>query len=80
MPYPSRFVHVATAFAAGILLTGPAVTAQFAGGGGGNQERPIVAAFDADKNGRLNTAERQAARQALTESVRAGGAGWSAGP
>ena len=75
MPHPSRFVRVATAFAAGVLLTGTAVSAQFAGGGGGNQERQIVAAFDADKNGRLNTAERQAARQALTESVRGGGGG-----
>ena len=75
MPHPSRFVRVATAFAAGVLLTGTAVSAQFPGGGGGNQERQIVAAFDADKNGRLNTAERQAARQALTESVRGGGGG-----
>lgn len=35
------------------------------GGGPGGQDLEVVAQFDADKDGRLNTAERQAARQAL---------------
>ena len=71
MPKPFRSV-VVTAFIAGVFLTGPLVTAQF-GGGGGSQERQVVAAFDADKDGRLNTAERQAARQALGGATRGGG-------
>jgi hypothetical protein len=54
------------------------VTAQL-GGGGGNQERQIVDAFDVDKNGRLNTAERQAARQALEASQGGGGRGRGGG-
>jgi hypothetical protein len=36
-----------------------------AGPVGGNQERPIVAQFDADKNGRLDSTERKAAREFL---------------
>ena len=41
----------------------------------GQQERQVVSQFDADKDGRLNTAEREAARQALGTSGfgRAGG-------
>src|SRR5688572_10240834 len=66
--YPSRFVHIATALAAGVLLTEAAVTAQFSGGGGAGQERAVVAAFDTDKNGRLDTVERQAARRVLEAS------------
>jgi hypothetical protein len=45
------------------------------GGGPGNQERQIVDQFDADKDGRLNAAERQAARQALGDSIGGRGAG-----
>ena len=40
-------------------------TAQIVRGGGAAQERPVVATFDADKDGRLNAAEREAARQSL---------------
>jgi hypothetical protein len=61
-------VHIATALAAGVLLTEAAVTAQFGGGGGAGQERAVVAAFDTDKNGRLDTVERQAARRVLEAS------------
>ena len=46
----------------------PVAAAQFpalVAGPGGQQDRPVVAQFDADKDGRLNTAERDAARQAL---------------
>ena len=75
MPQPSHCAHVVTALVTGALLTGPVLTAQFGGGGGGNQERQVVAAFDADKDGRLNRTERDAARQALGNSGRGGGPG-----
>ena len=75
MPQPFRSVPVVTAFVAGVLLTGPVVMAQFPGGGGGGQERQVVAAFDTDKDGRLNAAERQAARQSLGTFSRGGGRG-----
>jgi hypothetical protein len=48
------------------------------GPGGGNQERPIVAQFDADKNGRLNAAERARAVEFLSSN--AGAQGGRGGP
>ena len=44
-------------------------------GGPGNQERQVVAQFDADKDGRLNAAERQAARHALGDGMGGRGGG-----
>jgi len=45
------------------------------GGPGGSQDRPIVAQFDVDKDGRLNTAERKAALEFLSQSGGGGGRG-----
>jgi hypothetical protein len=76
MPHPARFLYVPAA------LSSPSpsqtVTAQpqvRRTGGPGTQNRPVVAEFDADKDGRLNAAEREAARQSLGATVagRAGG-------
>ena len=54
----------------------PDATAQLQGRGGpGQQERPVVAQFDADKDGRLNTAERKAARQSLARRLAVGRGG-----
>jgi hypothetical protein len=60
---------------AALMLVAPDVSGQVPGGGrGGAQERPVVAEFDADKDGRLNTAEREAARKALESTgARLGG-------
>jgi hypothetical protein len=61
-----RSLQTFGALLAALTLTVADAAAQFPGrAGGGGQERPIVAQFDADKDGRLNTAEREAARQAL---------------
>ena len=69
MPYPLRPYRGRSALlAATLVLVAAEATAQFPGGGrggGGSQDRAVVAEFDADKDGRLNTAERQAAREAL---------------
>ena len=46
-------------------------------GAGPGQERQVVAGFDTDKDGRLNTAEREAARAALAAAV--GGRGMGRG-
>ena len=78
MSQPIGSVQVVAAFVTGVLLTGSVVTAQFPGGGGGSQERPVVGAFDADKDGRLNTAERQAARR-RSPSLAGGRGGGAAG-
>ena len=52
-------------------------TAQLPGRAGGQQDRQVVSAFDADKDGRLDAAERSAAREALGPSGggRGGGRG-----
>ena len=51
------------------LAWAPAVSAQ-------GQERPIVARFDLDKDGRLNTAERKAAQDFITQQgINRGGRG-----
>ena len=68
MPHPARSLQVTVALLVALAVMVPVATAQFpalAGGRGGQQDRPVVAQFDADKDGRLNTAERDAARQAL---------------
>jgi hypothetical protein len=62
-------------FAAALMLMAPEASGQpFGAGRGPGQDRPVVAGFDADKDGRLNPTERQAARQALESSGRFGGA------
>jgi hypothetical protein len=53
--------------AAIVSLASPLAFAQFGGGGGGSQERPVVAQFDTNKDGRLDTAERKAAQAWLAE-------------
>ena len=54
--------------------------AQVPGGGrGGNRDRAVVAAFDADKDGRLNTTERQLARETLESRGVRGGRGGRGG-
>ena len=64
-------------FAAALLLISSGAAVQAQGGRGGNQDLAVVAGFDADKDGRLNAEERQAAREAL-ESAR-GGRGFGRG-
>ena len=84
MPDSCCLSHVRlTLVAALVLLVAAESSAQFRGGGrgGGSQERQIVAQFDADKNGRLDAAERQAARQVIGEGGggRGGGRGRGGG-
>ena len=78
MSHQSRVFCGRTALLVGALMVVAAdAAAQFQQGGrGGNQDRAVVAQFDADKDGRLNTAERQAARQALESG---GGRGFGGG-
>src|SRR5262245_2800591 len=79
--------HVARALSRALLLLtfaallAPGLVAQggqvivrtvVGGVGVGGQERPVVAQFDADKDGRLNTAERAAARTFLAQQPGAG--------
>ena len=76
MPHPARFLHVTAAlFVALTVAEGTAQPQVRRTGGPGTQNRPVVAEFDADKDGRLNAAEREAARQSLGATVagRAGG-------
>lgn len=49
------------------------------GPGGGAQDRPIVAQFDADKNGRLDANERKAALEFLSQPGNAGRGGFGGG-
>jgi hypothetical protein len=70
--------------AALVLAARDASTAQFprggrGAGGGGSQDRAVVAEFDADKNGRLDAAEREAARQSLSQSGGGRGGGGRGG-
>ncbi|MCC7042929.1 MAG: CotH kinase family protein [Acidobacteria bacterium] len=70
---------------ASLSLSTPDVSAQFGPGGGGGRgggrggmgggERVIVPQFDTDKDGRLDTAERQAAREWLATQGNGGGRG-----
>jgi hypothetical protein len=69
-----------TAFSLCPVLAQPSGFGGRGGGGpGGNQERPIVAQFDADKNGRLDTAERAKALESLASQGAAGGGGRGGG-
>ena len=63
MAYPSRFLHAAVALLA-LTVTVHDAAAQVRVGPG-QQEQQVVSAFDADKDGRLNAAERDAARQSM---------------
>jgi hypothetical protein len=49
------------------------------GGGTGTQERALVSQFDTDKDGRLNAAERTAAREFLAQPGNAGRGGFRGG-
>ncbi len=72
MPHPVRSHYGSSALlAAALVLIASEATAQFfqAGPGPGNQERAVVEKFDADKDGRLNAAEREVAREALAATV-----------
>ena len=84
MAYPARPVPLTLALLAMTVMV-PEATAQFQvrGGGPGQQELAVVAKFDADGDGRLNAAERDAARQALSQSGggrRGGGRGFGNRP
>ena len=79
MRYPARSLQslprrslwwrrVAVALLVVLTVNVPDATAQFPGRGPGQQERQVVSTFDGDKDGRLNAAEREAARQALGTS------------
>ncbi|MGB7220288.1 MAG: CotH kinase family protein [Vicinamibacterales bacterium] len=72
-----RFLMLRGALVLAVLLSlwASGVSAQ----GGGNQERPIVAQFDADKDGRLNAAERQAALEFLAQAGNGGRGGFGGG-
>ena len=73
---PARPLHLALAL---LAVTGlvPNVSAQIQVFAGPGQERQVVSQFDADKDGRLNAAEREAARQSLPTQFggRGGGRG-----
>jgi hypothetical protein len=83
MAQSSRSWHVGTVVLLGSLAWVPTDAAAQPGagrGGPGNQERQIVAQFDADKDGRLNTAEREAARRSLGNAIGGRGGGRGGGP
>ena len=73
MAYPARFLHLIGALSMLLAVTVTPAAAQFQVqgriGGAGPQNQQVVEKFDADKDGRLNTAEREAARQALSASI-----------
>src|SRR5688572_24079335 len=86
MLFPARSGHglhhrslsrreVGAALVVGLTMMAADVAAQLIRLAPGQQERQVVSQFDTDKDGRLNTAEREAARQALGTSGfgRAGG-------
>src|SRR5688572_23150728 len=70
--------RVGIALLAALTVTVAEAAAQFQiRVGPGQQERQVVSQFDTDKDGRLNTAEREAARQALgTSGPGRGGGGF----
>ena len=90
MTHPSSLLRGLLLATVCLTLSAPDASAQFGPGGGrggrgggggfggGAQERPIVAQFDADKDGRLNAAERQAAREFLATQG-GGGRGFGGG-
>ena len=67
MPHQARALQVTLALLVALTVMVSTASAQFPGraGGAGQQNRPVVSEFDADKDGRLNAAEREAAREAL---------------
>jgi hypothetical protein len=67
MAHTSLSLHAGAGVLVAVLAFGAAeVTAQFPGGGfGGGGELALVEQFDLDGDGRLNTAEREAARRVL---------------
>jgi hypothetical protein len=86
MTTPTRLLLVSSILLASLSVSSPDVAAQLGpGGGGGGRgggrggfgggERVIVPQFDTDKNGRLDTAERQAAREWLAAQGNGGGRG-----
>jgi CotH protein len=82
MRYPARSlpIPVALLVAMSAMVSTARAQLQIGRAGGGQQDRQIVAQFDADKDGRLNTAEREAARQALGTSGAGRGRGFGNRP
>ena len=73
MSHPRRFLQIIGACLVGLSVMVATATAQLRGGASGQgQNRPIVAEFDVDKDGRLNAAEREAARKVLGDSAGGG--------
>jgi hypothetical protein len=74
----ARALRVTAVLLVGLAVMVPEASAQLRViGGPGQQNRQIVSEFDADKDGRLNATEREAARQALAtqQGGRGGGRG-----
>jgi CotH protein len=70
MPRPARPLQTVALLALTVMVSDATAQAQILVQGGrvvgpGQQNREIVAQFDADKDGRLNTEERAAARQSI---------------
>ena len=79
----ARALRVTAVLLVGLAVMVPEASAQLRViGGPGQQNRQIVSEFDADKDGRLNATEREAARQALAtqQGGRGGGRGGSRVP
>ena len=71
MLYPARFRRVLIALLGALTVMVPVATAQFirvVGPPPGQQNRPLVAEYDADKDGHLNAEERAKAREAMGAS------------
>ena len=79
MNVPTRILATGVALAALLPMGAAAQRGGFGFGGPMQQERKILAQFDADNNKRLNTAERKAAREWLATQP-AGGFGRRGGP
>src|SRR5688572_4112 len=78
MPHPARALPVTAVLLVGLAVMVPEPSAQVRIiGGSGQQDRQVVSAFDADKDGRLNAAERETARQTL--ATQPGGRGGRGG-
>ncbi|HEX5106875.1 MAG TPA: CotH kinase family protein [Vicinamibacterales bacterium] len=82
MSHRSSVVGSLPLLAVALFLMVAAPKAQFfQGGRGAGQDQAVVASFDVDKDGRLNAAERQTAREALTSrGGRLGGGRGRGGP
>jgi hypothetical protein len=77
MTIPRRLIGLAAVLAAATQAgsaQGPPMPGRGPGGPGGAADREIVAQFDRDADGRLNTAERREAR-AFLETAEGGGTG-----